>query len=153
MVKWPNDVLVRGRKLAGIVAETGNRPESWFILGMGVNLQGAPHVENRRALPAGGWSDFGSPPSPGELLSLFTCELDETWSRREMDPLADVREELHERLWKMKEEVTVETPGERVFGVLTGLGGNGSLLVSTDSGERSFASGELLTVHDGSVKR
>ncbi len=53
----------------------------------------------------------------------------------------------------MNEEVTVETSGERVSGVLTGIAGNGSLLVSTDSGERSFASGELLTVHDGSVKR
>lgn len=152
-VKWPNDVLVRGRKLAGIVAETGNRPESWFILGVGVNLQVAPSVENRRAFPAGGWSDFGPSPSPVELLSLFTRELDERWPRREADPLAGIREELHERLWSMNEEVTVETSGERVSGVLTGIAGNGSLLVSTDSGERSFASGELLTVHDGSVKR
>ncbi len=86
-VKWPNDVLVRGRKLAGIVAETGNRPESWFILGVGVNLQVAPSVENRRAFPAGGWSDFGPSPSPVELLSLFTRELDERWPRREADHL------------------------------------------------------------------
>ncbi len=53
-VKWPNDVLVRGRKLAGIVAETGNRPESWFILGVGVNLQVAPVLRIEGPFPPAG---------------------------------------------------------------------------------------------------
>jgi BirA family transcriptional regulator, biotin operon repressor / biotin---[acetyl-CoA-carboxylase] ligase len=36
-IKWPNDVLVDGRKVAGILAE-GRPPERWAVLGIGVNV-------------------------------------------------------------------------------------------------------------------
>jgi BirA family transcriptional regulator, biotin operon repressor / biotin---[acetyl-CoA-carboxylase] ligase len=36
-IKWPNDVLVAGRKVAGILAE-GRPPEGWAVLGIGVNV-------------------------------------------------------------------------------------------------------------------
>ena len=37
MIKWPNDVLVDGRKVAGILAE-GRPHEGWAVLGIGVNV-------------------------------------------------------------------------------------------------------------------
>ncbi len=41
MVKWPNDVLVEGRKLAGILIEA--RPQDgWAVIGIGLNLTIAP---------------------------------------------------------------------------------------------------------------
>lgn len=40
-VKWPNDVLVDGRKVAGILAE-GRPQEGWAVLGIGVNAAVAP---------------------------------------------------------------------------------------------------------------
>ena len=41
-VKWPNDVLVDGRKVAGILAE-GRPQEGWAVLGIGVNVAMEPH--------------------------------------------------------------------------------------------------------------
>lgn len=41
LVKWPNDVLVGGRKVAGILAE-GRPQERWAVLGMGVNVAVRP---------------------------------------------------------------------------------------------------------------
>ena len=42
MIKWPNDVLLDGRKLAGILAE-GRPQEGWVVLGIGVNVAVAQH--------------------------------------------------------------------------------------------------------------
>src|SRR6185312_8602313 len=43
-VKWPNDILVDGKKLVGILVESGARPSGglWLAVGVGVNLAAAP---------------------------------------------------------------------------------------------------------------
>ena len=42
-LKWPNDVLVNGRKLAGILCEARGTPQSWtVIVGIGLNIQSPP---------------------------------------------------------------------------------------------------------------
>jgi len=111
MVKWPNDVIVESRKLAGIIAESGGGSGGWFILGVGVNLKEVPEVPERMVLPAGAWSQFLPPPLPDELLSLFLSGIDECWPERESDPLINVRSRLLDRLWNMGTEVTVDSGG------------------------------------------
>jgi Biotin-(acetyl-CoA carboxylase) ligase len=44
-VKWPNDVLIRGRKVAGILAEAGQTPPHVVILGFGVNTASKDEFE------------------------------------------------------------------------------------------------------------
>jgi len=44
-LKWPNDLLLNGKKAAGILLETeagGAKPVDWVVIGMGVNVTGAP---------------------------------------------------------------------------------------------------------------
>jgi BirA family biotin operon repressor/biotin-[acetyl-CoA-carboxylase] ligase len=43
LVKWPNDVLIAGRKVAGILAE-GRPQEGWAVLGIGLNVAVDPHA-------------------------------------------------------------------------------------------------------------
>lgn len=147
MVKWPNDVVADGLKLAGIIAETGSAPTSWFVLGIGVNLQSEPSIEGRTVLPPGAWSRFGGPPAPGELLQRFLMDMDSLWPKRTDNPLGSVGGPVTARLWNLGERVSVKSEGIGVDGVVDGIDENGFLLLSTDSGERRFVSGELLTVH------
>lgn len=153
MVKWPNDLVASERKIAGIVAETGRSPESWFILGIGVNLKTAPEIDGRTILPPGTWSSFAKPPEPEELLVEFLQELDDTWPQRSMHPIESRTGEIQSLLWNMGKPTAVRTGNEEVRGVIEGLDGNGSLILSTDSGERRLVSGELLTVHGGRVQK
>lgn len=49
-LKWPNDLMLGGAKVAGILAETAATPEGgidWLVLGFGVNLAFAPEVPGR----------------------------------------------------------------------------------------------------------
>lgn len=68
MLKWPNDVWIAGRKLAGILLESRTLPSPAVIVGIGVNL----------APPAKGW--------PPELRKLATS-LAEWGDRRAVEPL------------------------------------------------------------------
>ncbi|MEJ7776102.1 MAG: biotin--[acetyl-CoA-carboxylase] ligase [Sphingomicrobium sp.] len=51
MLKWPNDLLLDGAKLAGILLERADRR---VVIGIGVNLASAPDIEGRRVVDLGG---------------------------------------------------------------------------------------------------
>lgn len=59
-LKWPNDVMVDGRKASGILIESGRRPDRalWLAIGIGVNLATAPTGTER---PATALADHLSP--------------------------------------------------------------------------------------------
>jgi BirA family biotin operon repressor/biotin-[acetyl-CoA-carboxylase] ligase len=69
-VKWPNDVLADGRKLAGILLESGqDATGTWLAVGIGINLTAAP---DGTEFPATAIADLGvSPPSPDDALTLL----------------------------------------------------------------------------------
>jgi BirA family transcriptional regulator, biotin operon repressor / biotin---[acetyl-CoA-carboxylase] ligase len=91
LVKWPNDVLLGGRKLAGILVEA--RPqEGWAVLGMGVNVAVAleqlpPELRERAAT-------LGRPP---EALEATLGELLDRLARRLAEPAADCLAALRAR--------------------------------------------------------
>ena len=146
LVKWPNDVIVQGKKVAGIIAEAGSFPESWFILGIGVNLTESPLIQDRKFLPAGAWREFGSAPTADELLKNFIKELDLLWRHKENDPMDEIIGELNSVLWRKGEQITLSGVTDSFSGIITGVEKDGSLSLLTDSGERRFVSGELHTV-------
>lgn len=92
-LKWPNDVLVGGRKVAGILVESGRRADGalWLATGIGVNLAKAPVAAER---PATSFADhaFAPPPAPREALehlaSAFAGWLG-VWDAQGFAPLAE----------------------------------------------------------------
>src|SRR5690606_31793898 len=80
-LKWPNDVLLNGRKIAGILLEsaTGNGALDWLIVGMGVNLASFPAGT---AFPATSLANEGYPaPEPAAMLADF-CDRFAAWRAR-----------------------------------------------------------------------
>ena len=146
LVKWPNDVIVDGKKIAGLIAEAGSFPESWFVLGIGVNLTEPPFVPDRKFLPAGAWSEFGEPPEAAELLKQFLFKFDSSWTGEEESPINDVLEELNGVLWRKGEKVYLSGANESFSGIVTGIDSDGSLVLLTDSGTQRFNSGEVTAV-------
>ena len=68
-LKWPNDVLIYGRKAVGILIESGARPEGglWMAVGIGINLAHAPQDVER---PATAFAEHMAAPPPAPLDAL-----------------------------------------------------------------------------------
>lgn len=84
MLKWPNDLLLDGAKLAGILLETARE---WVVIGIGVNLASAPELPDRKTIalsalgPVPRLEDFA-----GDLAKAFSTEL-ERWRSFGTEPL------------------------------------------------------------------
>jgi BirA family biotin operon repressor/biotin-[acetyl-CoA-carboxylase] ligase len=139
LVKWPNDVLLDGRKLAGVLVEA--RPDAgWAVLGMGVNVavELAELPADVRALAA----TLGRP--PGALEAALTELLDHL-ERRLAEPPADSLAALRERD-ALRDRPLRWSGGD---GTGAGIDDDGSLLVRLADGTvRTLDAGE---VHLGSA--
>jgi BirA family biotin operon repressor/biotin-[acetyl-CoA-carboxylase] ligase len=136
-LKWPNDVLVRGRKVSGILIESAARGSDrleWLILGIGVNVESFPEgVE----FPATCLAREASMPLTvenvlGTLLHSLTAWLG-VWRAKGFAP---VREAWLARAWKMAEPIVARLEGETLEGCFAGLDENGVLLLDLADGTR-----------------
>jgi BirA family biotin operon repressor/biotin-[acetyl-CoA-carboxylase] ligase len=132
-VKWPNDVLVDGRKVAGILVEA--RPqELWAVLGIGLNV--AVREEDFPAELRERAGGLGLEPEAVEPTLARLLERLEYWLGAEP---AVVLEGLRGRDALLGRPVR----WERGDGVGAGIDGEGRLLVSTADGEVALDAGEV----------
>lgn len=124
MVKWPNDVLLDGRKLAGILVE-GRPQERWAVLGIGINVALRPEqlpAELRARAATLGLTEADLEPTLARL-----CELLGRWLRAsDAEVLAAVRSRDALRGGPMSWEGGV--------GIGAGIDGAGRLLVALPNG-------------------
>lgn len=147
-LKWPNDVLLDGRKLAGILAESaadGHGGLSWLSLGFGANLAVAPQVPNR---PTACLAAFGPPPSP-ETLAWKVLESLARWCDiRARAGFAPVRAAFLARAPAHGTQITLRLGDRKLGGAFAGLGEDGSLLLRAGGQVHAFAVGEV-TIGNG----
>jgi BirA family biotin operon repressor/biotin-[acetyl-CoA-carboxylase] ligase len=137
-LKWPNDVLLDGRKVAGLLCE---RRDDVTLVGLGINLTshpGAAELREGPALPAGSLQAYGVAITPLDLW-LRVRERAEALLRRP-PPLADVEQALAYR----GEWISVREGSAPPFvGRLRGLAPGGALRVETARGERTLLSASI----------
>jgi BirA family biotin operon repressor/biotin-[acetyl-CoA-carboxylase] ligase len=157
-VKWPNDVLIDGRKLAGVLIEA--RPQDgWAVIGVGLNLSIAPdefppHLrdtavslfgtsegaqgESRRSLPA--VAPAGLPPRSLIATAVLSSHLNR-WVEAEPEAVLAA--------WRERDALRGrEVAWDAGSGVAAGIDDRGYLIVVTAAGERiAIGAGEVhLTV-------
>jgi BirA family biotin operon repressor/biotin-[acetyl-CoA-carboxylase] ligase len=143
-LKWPNDVLLRGRKLAGVLAESAATPEGgleWLVIGIGVNLAVAPEVPGRAAACL---AELAAPPAPEALARDLLARLAGWHRRRVLESFAPVRAAWLQRGPVPGAGVTLRLGAATLSGGFAGLGEDGSLLMQTGGRVRAFTAGEVL---------
>jgi len=132
-LKWPNDILLNGRKVAGILLEvapagTGSR----VIVGCGVNLA---HFPDGTEYPATSIAEFAEKtPNPEDALPrLVACwdAWDEIWRRRGFEAIRSAWLTRAEGLGK---NITVRLGESEVEGVFENLTDDGTLLLRIKTG-------------------
>jgi BirA family biotin operon repressor/biotin-[acetyl-CoA-carboxylase] ligase len=144
-LKWPNDLLLHGRKLAGILAESATDARgglSWLSLGFGVNLASAPDVPERATACL---AEYGPPPTP-ETLAWQVLEALARWRGiRAEAGFAPVRAAFLARAPALGTPLALRLGDGTRHGAFAGLGEDGSLLLRADGRVHAFAAGEVTT--------
>ncbi|HEY0935432.1 MAG TPA: biotin--[acetyl-CoA-carboxylase] ligase, partial [Trebonia sp.] len=141
VLKWPNDVLVGGRKLAGILAEQASDGDA-VVIGIGLNVAtpaGALPV-SPSGLPATSLLAEGTPASGEALLLEILAQLEGRYTRFRADPdpvRAGLLGAYSSLCATLGQAVRVELPAGRVLtGTASGIDPGGRLLVTEEAGRR-----------------
>jgi BirA family biotin operon repressor/biotin-[acetyl-CoA-carboxylase] ligase len=138
-IKWPNDVMLEDRKVAGVLAETSwNGSELQVIVGLGLNVSAAPaEVPGAMCLQAAA----EVPLDRGDLLLAFIEHLDDVSAR----PEDTVHHNWESRLWRRGQRLRLLDVDHEEEVVVLGANRDGSLRVrGCDGRERVTTTGELL---------
>ena len=146
-IKWPNDLLIDDRKVAGILAESYSGPPSdYTVLGCGVNVNqeaadlaglGRPATSLRLAA--------GRPVHRGELLVICLERFDVWLVVDAAERAARLRRAWEDRLWARGRAVRLRDQGRDFTAVIDGLAADGSLVVRLDNGHPlRLLTGEIL---------
>jgi BirA family biotin operon repressor/biotin-[acetyl-CoA-carboxylase] ligase len=130
-LKWPNDLLLGDRKLAGILAEAEGDA---VVVGLGVNVTSAPPGAAAVNDEAGRTIDRG------QLLEALLIDLDRWYGRWD-----DVAATYRDRCATVGREVRVDLPGRILTGLAEAINDGGHLLIRPSGG------GELVEVTAGDV--
>lgn len=137
-IKWPNDILVQGRKIAGIIIESGN---NFFNIGIGLNinqkkfpdllLRSATSLAIEKNLTFDLFSEL-------ELILLQLKEIlvQDSWNK-----------EITARLHNLGREVSIRTgisgKEKTITGIIEGIGTAGQLLLKSEGALHEIYSGEI----------
>ena len=152
-LKWPNDVLVDGKKIAGILLETaGNEDDAagTVVVGVGVNLAVAPE---QTAWPATCLVDYGLvPPAPemfwGRLMAIFDPWL-QRWQRQGFAP---IRERWQALGPQAGDWIRVRLPQEELQGRYLEISEDGALLLAlADQQVRRIIAGDVIQLAGSGV--
>lgn len=127
--KWPNDVLVDGKKVAGLLLESEARADGtadWLVVGLGVNV--ASHPEGVE-FPATSLAAEGRAADVAEVLSGITAHFGAWYRRWQAEGFAPVREAWLARAAGVGGPVRVRFETHTEEGVFAGLDGEGALLL------------------------
>ena len=144
--KWPNDVLVDGGKVAGILLESALGPGGrvdWVVLGIGVNFASHPGLEG--PIPSTSLSAAGvSPLAPEDALPSVLAALARRRWEWETQGFAAVRRAWLARAHGLGGPVTVANGGRKLVGTFEGLDEEGALVLTQPGAERlSIAAGDV----------
>lgn len=147
-LKWPNDVLLNGGKVAGILLESlGSGTQiSHLAIGIGVNLVAAPpraEVETRAVQPVNLLSETGAQISPEDFLLLLAPAFDRYERQLTTYGFAPIREAWLARAAKLGEVITARTGTEEVTGTFETLDATGNLVLTTPKGQRAIAAADV----------
>lgn len=143
-VKWPNDLLLAGAKLAGILIEGESVPVFAVCIGIGVNC--AAHPGNT-PYPATDLATAGALVSSGQVLSALSVAMPRRLAQwRGGEGFAAIRADWLRRAAGLGEDIRVRLPERELSGRFEGLDDAGRLLLQQAGGVTTVTAGEVFSL-------
>lgn len=144
-IKWPNDILVAGRKLAGLLVHSRHGATNWVTVGMGINIDRAPTIRDGSSTRAVAVADLiagGDFVSISEIMVRIISEELQAGVTSPEEHIERWKENLHHT---SGDEMTVRAAdGSLVRGRFTGLTDEGHLRLTVDGVEQIISAGDVI---------
>ena len=147
-LKWPNDVLLNGGKVAGILLESigSGQGVRHLAIGIGVNLAHAPspdQVEPGALRPVALADETGVTVDPETCLAMLAPAY-ATWEQRFVTyGFAPIRQAWLARAARLGQPITARTPSETLAGTFETVDASGALVLKTATGRRAIPAAEV----------
>ncbi|MEE6075913.1 bifunctional biotin--[acetyl-CoA-carboxylase] ligase/biotin operon repressor BirA [Avibacterium paragallinarum] len=144
-LKWPNDVLLNGRKLAGILVEIANRPNNLhnLVIGLGINLS-LPKQHNNIDQP---WAELVEVLPDFDRNKLIVSLSQNLIARLQQFEQVGIDEKFRQEWLEMDayfgEKVNILSENHKITGIEQGIDERGYIQLMTEEGMRYFNGGEV----------
>lgn len=143
-IKWPNDIVLNGKKLCGIMCEMRARDMDldYAVVGIGVNLLGKEfpsHLPYATSVQ----NETGIAISPMEFLKAFLKVYQEDRSLWEESGLKPILDAIKPMSCTLNQKVQAISENDTITGIAKDILDDGSLIIETDEGEKAFIAGDV----------
>ncbi len=147
-LKWPNDVLLNGGKLSGILLEsTGVAGQvSALAIGIGVNLVQVPKPEDVEAIalrPVSLRDETGLGVLPEEMLDALAPAFEHRWRQMREHGFAPIRAAWLARAARLGERLVARRGTSQTEGRFDGIDQTGALLLTTARGQEAIPAADI----------
>lgn len=142
--KWPNDVLLNGGKIAGILLESSGGPQvDWLSIGFGVNLALAPDLPDVPFPPVSLIGEGGAQVPPVQLLTELATNFAAQEAVMAEHGFDKIRQTWLRHAARLGDVITARTPQREVQGTFETIDEDGSLVLRTAAGPTILAAAEV----------
>lgn len=135
-IKWPNDIIINGKKVGGILIEKSLKGA--YVIGIGINLESAPNLNI--IYPAASLKDF-------QVIILRDDFIKRYLSFFESNIIKDfvqIKNNFIKKAYKLNEDITVSIGDKKIMGQFIGIDENGFLLLKQGKSVTVINTGEIL---------
>jgi BirA family biotin operon repressor/biotin-[acetyl-CoA-carboxylase] ligase len=136
--KWPNDVLVQGRKVAGILTEAKSDQDQvhFLVLGVGINInQSRKDLSESFRYPATSLAlELGHTVKRQDFLNSYIHRLEPDYDRWKREGFAVFSDEWENTSWILNKTITLQCSGGAVTGRVIGFSPEGALRLLQHNG-------------------
>ena len=140
-LKWPNDILVKDKKLGGILIEGNikNQQLEYVVFGLGINLKKEEAVERSTSV-----EDFDFHLSPFEFLTFLLPKIQLQFERCQKFEFKGIQQEYLDFLWRLNEDQLIsESGGETFMGRIVNVDETGSVVIESMNEVKSYGLQEV----------
>jgi len=141
-LKWPNDVLIEGRKVCGILAEMHAEVDAVHFVNLGIGINANTHVSQQEKKATSLKEQLGREVCRKEFFRSVLMELKE---RQALLTEADLVEEWKSLSATLNRDVRIVAPGEEIIGQAVDIDSGGALIIKGKDGSlRTAIAGDCI---------
>lgn len=144
-IKWPNDILVAGKKLAGMVVFARHGDVNWATVGLGLNLETTPELEGSNGVQATSIADLVSTGDPENWRETAITAFIGGLTRSLTDPAPALATWRRHLMQKPGDTVRVRlASAKEISGSLVAVTDEGFLRIAINGDEQVITGGDLI---------